>query len=266
MARSQLILDRYRIVGQAGAGGYGTVVHAFDTHLKRDVAIKCIELSEDEVARARLVALEARMAADLEDAEELEPGAPAGVVSAGSTAAGASAASAASGVSAGSGSAPVGGVAPGPFPADPDFLRGVDERRAGRRSAAAVAAADEVPPWEDAPAPVGAPEPSASLAPWDVETAARAGVARPSLGGRPAPRKTRHAPEPSRPFVEVQDAAPMSDYVDESAVDVRHLRGIRASRTIDGSSERRRPPPPTSMSPMTPTCSSTYRAWKRPAR
>ncbi len=66
MASSPLILDRYRVVGQAGAGGYGTVVHAFDTHLKRDVAIKCIELSEDEVARARLVALEARMAADLE--------------------------------------------------------------------------------------------------------------------------------------------------------------------------------------------------------
>ena len=59
MARSQLILDRYRVIDQAGAGGYGTVVHAFDTHLKRDVAIKCIELSEDEVARARLVALEA---------------------------------------------------------------------------------------------------------------------------------------------------------------------------------------------------------------
>ena len=66
MASSPLILDRYRVVGQAGTGGYGTVVHAFDTHLKRDVAIKCIELSEDEVARARLVALEARMAADLE--------------------------------------------------------------------------------------------------------------------------------------------------------------------------------------------------------
>ena len=48
MASSKLILDRYRVIGQAGAGGYGTVVHAFDTHLKRDVAIKCIELSEDD--------------------------------------------------------------------------------------------------------------------------------------------------------------------------------------------------------------------------
>ena len=59
-----VILDRYRVIDQAGSGGYGTVVHAFDTHLKRDVAIKCIELSEDELAAARLEALEARMAAD----------------------------------------------------------------------------------------------------------------------------------------------------------------------------------------------------------
>ena len=61
MARSPLILDRYRVIDQAGSGGYGTVVHAFDTHLKRDVAIKCIELSEDELAAARLEALEARV-------------------------------------------------------------------------------------------------------------------------------------------------------------------------------------------------------------
>ena len=73
MARSPLILDRYRVIDQAGSGGYGTVVHAFDTHLKRDVAIKCIELSEDELAAARLEALEARMAADLEDVVESQP-------------------------------------------------------------------------------------------------------------------------------------------------------------------------------------------------
>lgn len=206
MARSQLILDRYRIVGQAGAGGYGTVMHAFDTHLKRDVAIKCIELSEDEVARARLVALEARMAADLEDDAasfptfEVQPDASPS------------------------------------FPADPDFLRGVDARRAARRARSTTS--DEVPPWEDAP--VSPPEAFSALGPWDADASARAGVARPSLAGRTAPRKTRHAPEASLPFVEVQDGAPMSDYADESAVDVRHLRGIRASRTIDGSSEKRR--------------------------
>ena len=221
MAPSKLILDRYRIIGQAGAGGYGTVVHAFDTHLKRDVAIKCIELSEDEVARARLVALEARMAADLEGDDEAASAASAG---------------AAEGVPAASAAA----AAPD-FPADPAFLRGVDERRGARRGASV--APEEMPPWEDAAASgtaFSAQDDPASLVPWTAEASARVGVARPSLDGRAAPRKTRHAPEFSQPFVEVQDAAPMSEYVDESAVDVRHLRGIRASRTIDGASERRR--------------------------
>ncbi len=61
MARPQLILDRYRVIGKAGAGGYGTVQHAYDTRLKRDVAIKCIELSEADAARAHLVAMEEHM-------------------------------------------------------------------------------------------------------------------------------------------------------------------------------------------------------------
>ncbi|MDO4289899.1 MAG: serine/threonine-protein kinase [Eggerthellaceae bacterium] len=65
----KLILDRYRILGRAGAGGYGTVQHAYDTHLKRDVAIKCIELSEADVARARLLAMEESMAREAEAAE-----------------------------------------------------------------------------------------------------------------------------------------------------------------------------------------------------
>lgn len=61
MARQQLILDRYRVIDQVGAGGYGTVQHAYDTRLKRDVAIKRIALSEVDVARARLLAMEERM-------------------------------------------------------------------------------------------------------------------------------------------------------------------------------------------------------------
>lgn len=61
MPRQQLILDRYRVIDEAGSGGYGTVQHAYDTRLKRDVAIKCIELSEAEVARARLVAMEEKL-------------------------------------------------------------------------------------------------------------------------------------------------------------------------------------------------------------
>lgn len=244
MASSPLILDRYRVVGQAGAGGYGTVVHAFDTHLKRDVAIKCIELSEDEVARARLVALEARMAADLEGGQgaAAAAGRVAGAAgSTGSTARGRSGASASSAVAgrAASAAAP---AAPS-FPSDPDFLRGVDERRAGVASRRSVpTAADEVPPWEDAVATPEAPW-EATIVPWgagtagfDAGPAAGAGV-----DGRAIPRKTRHAPEAAYvPPVEVQEAAPISDYFDESAVDVRHLRGIRPSRTIDGATERRR--------------------------
>ena len=69
MARTPLILDRYRVIGKAGAGGYGTVQHAYDTHLKRDVAIKCIELSEADVARAHLLAMEERLQREAE-AEE----------------------------------------------------------------------------------------------------------------------------------------------------------------------------------------------------
>lgn len=61
----QYMLDRYRVIEKAGAGGYGSVYHAFDTHLKRDVAIKCIELSEADVARARILATEERMREDL---------------------------------------------------------------------------------------------------------------------------------------------------------------------------------------------------------
>ncbi|MEE0706696.1 MAG: hypothetical protein UCH28_09985, partial [Adlercreutzia sp.] len=146
MASSQLILDRYRVIGQAGAGGYGTVQHAFDTHLKRDVAIKCITLSEDEVARARLVALEARMAAALEDEQD---------GAAGSTAS--SAAVAASEPSAASASA-----ASGDFPPDPLFLQVRDARRAAR--ARSTATSDEVPPWEDE---AGWQE---YLAPWGAST------------------------------------------------------------------------------------------------
>lgn len=220
MASSPLILNRYRVVGQAGAGGYGTVVHAFDTHLKRDVAIKCIELSEDEVARARLVALEARMAADLEGAAPV----------AGSAA---SARGVASDASA--------GAVPPAFPSDPEFLRGVDERHGRgvqRGSGSARRAADEVPPWEDV---AEADEWGAPLVPWGAGTAGFSGpAAATSAGSGPAaPRKTRHAPA-AAPAVEVQDGAPLSDVIDEAAVDVRHLRGIRPSTTIDGAAERRR--------------------------
>ena len=50
----QLILNRYRPIGETRAGGFGTVRVAWDTRIQRKVAIKCIELSEVDAARAAL--------------------------------------------------------------------------------------------------------------------------------------------------------------------------------------------------------------------
>lgn len=56
MLEQELILDRYRIIDKAGSGGYATVQHAFDTHLKRDVAIKCIRITRADVDAAKRTA------------------------------------------------------------------------------------------------------------------------------------------------------------------------------------------------------------------
>lgn len=53
MLSQQVILDRYRVIERAGRGGYATVLHAYDTLLKRDVAIKQIEISASDLERAR---------------------------------------------------------------------------------------------------------------------------------------------------------------------------------------------------------------------
>ena len=54
MARDRLILDRYEVLGTAGAGGFGTVRIAWDQRIQRKVAIKTIELSEIDAWRAGL--------------------------------------------------------------------------------------------------------------------------------------------------------------------------------------------------------------------
>ena len=252
MARSPLILDRYRVIDQAGSGGYGTVVHAFDTHLKRDVAIKCIELSEDELAAARLEALEARMAADLEEVEAGASGAETGVAGRNAGPGAVSAAGAGMGATAGD---PAGSSSAAAFPADPDFLAARDERRR-RRSATAVSrcAAEGVPPWEDwddfgdpdddsvdvagaddFDAEAAEDEWGDSLIPWNASTTDFAGRRRgpARLTGRVS-RKTRHAPEvPYEPQTVVEEAPDATDATaDAESVDVRHLRGVRASRVI----------------------------------
>ena len=44
-ADDQLILGRYRVLAEAGAGGFGTVQLAWDTRMQRRVAVKTIDLS-----------------------------------------------------------------------------------------------------------------------------------------------------------------------------------------------------------------------------
>lgn len=54
VAQGNLILDRYRLLGEAGSGGFGTVQVAWDPRIQRKVAIKIIELTEVDALRAAL--------------------------------------------------------------------------------------------------------------------------------------------------------------------------------------------------------------------
>ena len=159
MARQQLLLDRYRIIEKAGAGGYGTVQHAYDTRLKRDVAIKCIPLSEADVARARLLAMEAKMADALAGVEE-DP---------------ARDALAADGEAAFRGASPEDGR----LADDRARAARVSDRRVPSKAGSSLpdrpvaVGPDDVPPWEDLPA-TGAGEGAAE---GDAEGDAAAGEA-----------------------------------------------------------------------------------------
>src|SRR4051812_6703018 len=55
-----LLLDRYRIEGKLGEGGLGTVMRAFDTRLKRAVAIKSLKRSIASLDPSQLRAIEDR--------------------------------------------------------------------------------------------------------------------------------------------------------------------------------------------------------------
>jgi WD40 repeat protein/serine/threonine protein kinase len=62
----QLLLGRYRVGGRLGAGGFGTVVRAFDTRLKREVAIKSLTPGLSTTDPAHYRALEERFTREAE--------------------------------------------------------------------------------------------------------------------------------------------------------------------------------------------------------
>src|SRR5947208_2060699 len=61
-----LLLDRYRIEGTLGEGGFGAVVKAFDTRLKRTVAIKTLKRDSFAGDRDHFRMLEERFAREAE--------------------------------------------------------------------------------------------------------------------------------------------------------------------------------------------------------
>lgn len=134
MTKKQLILNRYKPLGKAGAGGFATVQVAWDTRIQRKVAIKCIPLSEAELERAALPGADAIVLPDEEDEAR-------------------SYGSAMHGTS--SGAEPGSAGCAGASGADASLMgAGTADSTAASRSQAAVDPQD-IPPWEDLPEACG---------------------------------------------------------------------------------------------------------------
>lgn len=134
MTKKQLILNRYKPLGKAGAGGFATVQVAWDTRIQRKVAIKCIPLSEAELERAALPGADAIVLPDEEDEAR-------------------SYGSAMHGTS--SGAEPGSAGCAGASGADASLMgAGVADSAAASRTQAAVDPQD-IPPWEDLPKACG---------------------------------------------------------------------------------------------------------------
>ncbi|MBO4352929.1 MAG: serine/threonine protein kinase, partial [Eggerthellaceae bacterium] len=76
MPRAQLILDRYEPIGTAGSGGFGTVQIAWDPRIQRKVAIKTIQLTEQDAYRAALPGAQAVSPDGRGDFEDENSGSP----------------------------------------------------------------------------------------------------------------------------------------------------------------------------------------------
>lgn len=130
MTKKQLILNRYKPLGKAGAGGFATVQVAWDTRIQRKVAIKCIPLSEAELERAALPGADAIVLPDEEDEARSYGSAMHGALP------GADPGSAGCAGASGAGASLMGA--------------GVADSAAASRAQAAVDPQD-IPPWEDLP-------------------------------------------------------------------------------------------------------------------
>ena len=62
----RLILDRYRVEATLGSGGFGTVVHAWDTRIKRPVAVKTLSTGLSVRYPGEFVGLRERFAREAE--------------------------------------------------------------------------------------------------------------------------------------------------------------------------------------------------------